>query len=149
MGPFSKTTFKKNQFFTVQPSLWSNSHIHWRRKWQPTSVFLPGESHGQRNPVGNRPQGRKESDTSEVTEHIHDYWKHHSLSRRTFVSKVMSLLFNILSRLVIAFLPRGKRLLISWLQSPSAVSLGPKKIKSLTVSTVSPSFPMKRWDQMP
>ena len=90
--------------------------------------------------MGNRPQGRKESDTTEATEHIHDYWKHHSLSRRTFVSKVMSLLFNILSRLVIAFLPRGKRLLISWLQSPSAVILGPKKIKSLTVSTVSPSI---------
>ena len=58
----------------------------------------------------------------------------------TFVSKVMSLLFNILSRLVIAFLPRNKHLLISWLQSPSAVILEPKKIKSLTVSIVSPSI---------
>ena len=53
--------------------------------------------------------------------------------------KVMSLLFNMLSRLVIAFLPRSKRLLISWLQSPSAVTLEPSKIKSLTVSTASPS----------
>ena len=58
----------------------------------------------------------------------------------TFVSKVMSLLFNMLSRLVIAFLPRSKRLLISWLQSPSAVILEPKKIKSLIVSIVSPSI---------
>ena len=61
-----------------------------------------------------------------------------ALTRRTLVSKVMSLLFNMLSRLVITFLPRSKRLLISWLQSPSAVILGPKKIKSNTVSTVSP-----------
>ena len=58
-----------------------------------------------------------------------------ALTRQTFVGKVMSLLFNMLSRLVIAFLPRSKRLLISWLQSPSAVILEPKKIKSLTVST--------------
>ena len=57
-----------------------------------------------------------------------------ALARRTFVLKVMSLLFNILSRLVIAFLPRSKRLLLSWLQSPSAVILEPRKIKSDTVS---------------
>ena len=58
----------------------------------------------------------------------------------TFVGKVMSLLFNMLSRLVITFLPRIKLLLISWLQSPSAVILEPPKIKSATVSTVSPSI---------
>ena len=58
------------------------------------------------------------------------------LTRRTFVGKVMSLLFNMLSRLVIAFHPRSKRLLISWLQSPSTVILEPKKTKSVTVSTV-------------
>ena len=63
-----------------------------------------------------------------------------ALTRRTFVGKVMSLLFNMLSRLVITFLPRSKRLLISWLQSPSAVILEPKKIKSDTISTVSPSI---------
>ena len=56
----------------------------------------------------------------------------------TFVVKVMSLLFNMLSRLVITFIPRSKHLLISWLQSPSAVILEPQKIKSDTVSTVSP-----------
>ena len=58
-----------------------------------------------------------------------------ALTRRIFVDKVMSLLFNILSRLVITFLSRSKRLLISWLQSPSAVIWGPQKIKSATVST--------------
>ena len=63
-----------------------------------------------------------------------------ALTRQTFVGKVMSLLFNMLSRLVIAFLPRSKRLLISWPQLPSAVILEPKKIKSLTVSIVSPSI---------
>ena len=63
-----------------------------------------------------------------------------ALTRQTFVGKVVSLLFNMLSRLVIAFLPRSKRLLISWLQSPSAVILEPRKIKPETVSTVSPSI---------
>ena len=57
-----------------------------------------------------------------------------ALTRRDFVGKVMSLLFNMLSRLVIAFLPRNKHLLIIWLQSSSAVILGPKKIKSVIVS---------------
>ena len=63
-----------------------------------------------------------------------------ALTRRTFVGKVMSLLFNMLSRLVIAFLPRSKHLLILWMQSPSAVILETPKIKSATVSTVSPSI---------
>ena len=66
------------------------------------------------------------------------------LTRGTFVGKVMSLLFNMLSRLVIAFLPRSKHLLISWLQSPSAVTFEPKKVKSVTVSIVSPSI-CHRW----
>ena len=63
-----------------------------------------------------------------------------ALTRWTFVSKVMFLLFSMLSRLVIAFLPRSKHLLISWLQSPYAVILEPKKIKSVIVSIVSPSI---------
>ena len=70
----------------------------------------------------------------------HDYWKMTAFTIQTFVSKVISLLFNMLSRFVIAFLPRGKCLLISWLQSPSAVILEPKKIKSVTVSIVSQSI---------
>jgi len=73
-----------------------------------------------------------------------------ALTRWTFVDKVISLLLNMLSRLVITFLPRSKRLLISWLQSPSAVILEPPKIKSDTGSTVSPSISpsisMKWWD---
>ena len=63
-----------------------------------------------------------------------------ALTRWTFVSKVISLLFNMLSRLVIAFLPRSKHLLIAWLKSPSAVILESRKIKSVTVSIVSPSI---------
>ena len=63
-----------------------------------------------------------------------------ALTKRIFVGKIMSLLLNMLSRLVITFLPRSERLLMSWLQSPSAVILEPKKIKSDTVSTVSPSI---------
>ena len=67
-------------------------------------------------------------------------WKTIALTRWTFFGKVIFPLFNILSRLVITFLPRSKHLLISWLQSPSAVILEPRKIKSATVSTVSPSI---------
>ena len=63
-----------------------------------------------------------------------------SLTRQTFVGKIMSLLFNMLSRLVITFLPRSKHLLISWLQSPSAMILEPPQIKSLTLSTISISI---------
>ena len=78
-----------------------------------------------------------------MVQHSHPHMapgKTTALTRWTFVGKVMSLLFNMLSRLVTAFLPRSKCLLISWLQSPSAVILEPKKIKSLTVSIVSPSI---------
>ena len=76
---------------------------------------------------------------------IHDYWKNPiALIRWTFVGKVMSLLFNKLPRLIITFLPRSKHLLILWLQSPSAVILEPPKIKSATVSIVSPST----WHEM-
>ena len=71
---------------------------------------------------------------------IHNYGKTMALTRWTFVGKVTPLLFNILSRLVITFLSRSKCLFISWLQSPSAVILEPKKIKALTVSIASPSI---------
>ena len=73
---------------------------------------------------------------------IHDHWKNHSFDYTDLCSKVMSLLFNMLSRLVIAFLPKSDHLLISWLQSPSAGILEPKKIKSVTVSIISPSIAM-------
>ena len=78
-----------------------------------------------------------------IVQHVHPYMttgKSIALIGWTFVCKVMSLLFNLLSRLLITFLPRSKSLLISWLQSPSAVILEPPKIKSDTVSTVSPSI---------
>ena len=81
-----------------------------------------------------------------TVQHSHPYMttgKTIALTRWTFVGKVMSLLFNMLSRLIIAFLPRNKCLLISWLQSPSAVILEPPKIKSLTLSIVSQVFAMK------
>ena len=72
-----------------------------------------------------------------------------ALTRRTLVSKVMSLLLNILSRLIITFLPKSKHLLISWLQSPTAVILEPKIINSATVSTVYPSICHEVVDPMP
>ena len=72
-----------------------------------------------------------------------------ALTRRTFVGKVMSLLLNMLPKLVITFLPRSNRFLISWLQSLSAVLLEPKVINSDTVSTVSPSISHEGWDQKP
>ena len=75
-----------------------------------------------------------------IVQLLHPYMtigRNRSLTRRTFLDKVMFLLFNMLFRLVITFLPRSKRLLISWLQSPSSLILEPRKIKSATVSTVS------------
>ena len=78
-----------------------------------------------------------------MVQHSHPYMttgKTIALTRQTIVGKVMSLLFSLLSRLVITFFPRSKRLLISWLQSPSAVILKPKKINYLTVSIISPSI---------
>ena len=97
---FFSTTTQKYQFFSVQPSLWSNMYRH---LYTTTGKTI-------------------------------------ALTIQIFVGKVMTLLFNMLFRFSIAFLPRSKCLLISWLQSPSAVILGPKKIKSATVSTVSPSI---------
>ena len=80
---------------------------------------------------------------------IHDYWKNHSLDETDWcwLSNVSA--FIMLSRMVIAFLPSSKHLLISWVQSPSAVILEPPQIKSVTVSILSPSICMKGWDQMP
>ena len=81
---------------------------------------------------------------------VHDYWGEKiALILRTFVGKVMSLLFKLLSSFIIVFLPRSKSFLISWLQSLSAVILEPKKIKSFTISLSPHLFSMKWWDQMP
>ena len=92
------------------------------------------------------------SDLAAVAVAAHSYittGKTIALSRWTFVGKVTSLLFNMHSRLVITFLPRSKHLLISWLQSPSAVILEPKKIKLTLFPLFLHLFPMKGWDQMP
>ena len=75
-----------------------------------------------------------------IVQPSHPYWKTIALTRRTFVGNVISLLFNRLSRLVTTFFPKSKCLLILWLKSPSAVILEPRKIKSVTVSVVSPSI---------
>ena len=105
---FFNTTVQKHEFFSSQPSLWSNSRIN-------TWLWGAGIA----------------------------------LTLWTFVSKVMSLLYNILSGFVIAFLPRSKRLLTSWLQSLSAVIVEHKKIKSVTASIFTLLFAVTWWDQMP
>ena len=85
---------------------------------------------------------------SPILSSIYDYWgKKKALTRQTFIGRVISLLFNMPSRLVIVFLPRSKCLLISWLQSPSPVTLEPKKVKSLTVYFVSPSICLETMGQ--
>ena len=121
------------------------------------STILAWRIHGQRRDSWATVQGTLKSllqhHSSEASVHqrsaffivqlSHPYMtigKTIALTRRTFVGKVMSLLFNMLSRLDITFLPRSKRLFISWLQSPASVILEPQKIKSDTVSTVSPSI---------
>ena len=78
--------------------------------------------------------------TVQLVTSIHDYWKNNSLDEMDICCQSNVSVFNMLSRLVITFLPRSKHLLISWLQSPSSVTLEPPKIKSVTVSTVSPSI---------
>ena len=80
---------------------------------------------------------------------IHDYWKNHIFDQMDLCCQSNVSDFIFLSRLVIAFIPRSKHLLISWLQSPSAVILEPPKLKSDTVSLFPHLFPMKWWDQMP
>ena len=112
---FSNTTVQKRQFFSAQLSLCK--HQLYVSTWCKLQLFHPYTTTG----------------------------KTIALTRWTFVGKVMSLLFNILSRFVIAFLLRSKCLLISWLQSPSAVILEPKKIKSVAVSIVSPSICHEVW----
>ena len=125
------------------PAMWETrvQSLGWEdsleKEMQPTPVFLPGKCHGWRTLVGYSPWGLKESDT---TEQLHF---HFLLTKWTFVGKLMSLLFTMLSRFVLIFLPRSKGLLISWLQSPSAVILEPPKIKSVTVSIISPSICMR------
>ena len=119
------------------------SFMHWRRKWQPTPVFLPGESQDggawwaaiygvTQSQTRLKCLSSSSSSSSfpygSTLTSIHDCWKNHSFDYMDLCRKEMSLLFNILSRFVIAFLPRSKCVLISWLQSPSEVIWEPKKI---------------------
>ena len=122
--------------------------MQWRRKWQPTPVFLPGESPGRGSLVGCRLWGCTVGHNwSDLAAYMTVGKTIIALTGWTFVSKVMSLLFNTLSMLVIAFLPRSKCLLISWLLSPSAVILEFLRKKSLTVSP-SICYEEKGWDAM-
>ena len=154
---FSNTTVQKYQFFGAQPSLRPNCDVHGFPCGSAGKEFTcnvgelgsipelgrsgkgyPLQYSGLENSMDCIVHGVTKSWTQLGIVHFwflistHDYCM--VLTIQTFVSKVMSLLFNILSRFIISFLPRNKRLLISWLQSPSAVILDPKKIKSATVS---------------
>ena len=127
--------------FSISPSNECSGLISFRTDWLDLlavqgTLKSPLQHHGSKASV-------LRSSTFFIVQLSHPYMtteKTIVLTRQNFVGKVMSLLFNMLSRLVIAFLPRSKHLLISWLQSPSAVILEPPKIKSLTVSIVSPSI---------
>ena len=138
-------------------------HIRWPKYWSFSFSISPSNEFQDWNPCCPRDSQESSSTpqfksinssalrflyNSALTS-IRDYWKKPKLFRMIFVGKVMSLLFNMLSRLVIIFLPKSKRLLISWRWSPSAVILEPPKIKSLTVSIVSHLFAMTWWDRMP
>ena len=133
-------SFPMSQFFHQVPKGWECQHqsFQWLF-WSPCSPRDAQES----SPT---PQFKSINSSAlsllcgSTLTSTHDYWKNQSVNLWTFVGKVLSLLFNTLSRFVIAFLPRSKHLLISWLQSPSAVILEPKKWKSDTASTFSPSI---------
>ena len=140
------------QYHSSKASILQHSAFSWRRKWQSTPVFLPGEFHRQRSLAGCSPWSHRESDTTEWLTHTHRAFfmvqlshlymtagKTTALNIPNTVGKVIALLFTTLSRFVIASLPRSQCLLISWLQSLSRVILEPKKIKSVTSSTLPPS----------
>ena len=141
----------------------STLHIRWPKYWSFSSSISPSNEHpglisfrmdwldllavqGTLNSLLQHHSSKAsilQCSTFFIVQLSHPYMttgKAIALTKWTFVDKVMSLLFNTLSRLVIAFLPRSKCLLISWLHSPSAVILEPKRIKSVTVSIISPSI---------
>ena len=136
--------------FSIIPSKEIPGLISFRMDWW-ISLQSKGLSRVFSNTTAQKHQFLSAQLCSQSNSHIHTWLleKNIALTRWTFVGKVIFLLFSMLSRLVITFLPRSKRLLISWLQSPSAVILEPPKIKSDTVSTVSPSISQEWWDLMP
>ena len=132
-------------------------HIRWPNYWSFSFSISPSNEYSRlisfsmdwHSPRDSQESSQHHSSKASILQHSaffivqlsHPYMttgKTTALTRQTFVCKVLSLLFNMLSRLIIAFLPRSKRLLISGLESPFAMILEPEKIKSLTVSTVSP-----------
>ena len=138
-------------------------HIKWPKYWSFSFNISPSNEHSGLNPFridwldllsvretsqesSPAPQSKRINFSTvsllygPILTSIHDYWKDCSFDYMDLVSKVLSLLFNMLCRLVIDFLPRSRWLLIPWLQSPSAVILEPKKIKSVTVSIFSPIY---------
>ena len=124
--------------FSISPSNEYSGLISFRMDWLNISCCPRGSKESSPTPQFKSITSSVPSPLySSTLTSTHDYWKN-SLTRQTFVGKVISLLFNMLSRLVIAFLPRSKHLLISRLQSPSAAILEPKKIKSVMFSIVSP-----------
>ena len=128
--------------FSISPSNEHPGLISFRMDWfDPLAVQQTLKSLLQHHSSEASALRRSASFMVQVHQYSHQYMatgKTIALTRRTFVSKVMSLLFNMLSKLVIAFPPRSKHLLTSWLQSPSAVILEPRKINYVTVSIVSP-----------
>ena len=160
--PFQSSIFPSIRFFSDESVL----HIRWPKYWSFSFSNSPSEEHpglisfrmdwldllAVQGTCKSLLQHHSSKDSILLSsafftvQFSHPYMatgKTIALTRQTFVDKVMSLLFNMLSRLVMTFLPRSKRLLISWLQSPSAVILEPKKTKSVTVSIVSCLFAMK------
>ena len=127
--------------FSISPSSEYSGLISFRIDW---SDLLAVQGALQSSPTHHCSKASILRRSAFFTVHLsHPYMttgKTIALTRQTFVGKVISLLFNMLSRLVIVFLPRSKHILISWLQSPSAVILEPPKIKSVAVSIVSPSI---------
>ena len=138
--------------FSISPSNEYSGLISFRMDWLD---LLQGRSPRDSQESSLTPQFKSINSSalsflySPTLTSIHDYWKNHSFDYMDLCWQNNVSDFNMLSRLVIAFLPRSKRLLISWLQSPSAVILELKKIKSLTVSIVSHLFAMKWWDWIP
>ena len=125
--------------FSISPSIEYSGLISFRMDWL-NLLAVQGTPKSLLQHHSSKPSILCAQFSLYSSSHIQSYGKTIALTRWKFVGKIMSLLFNMLSKLVIVFLPRSKRLLISWLQSPSAVTLEPKTTKSLTVSIVPPSI---------
>ena len=136
--------------FSISPSNEYSGLISFRTDWfYPLAVQGTLKSLLQHHSSKHQFFGAQPSLWSNSHNHTWLLEKTIALTMQSFVGKIMSLLFNMLSKFVVAFLSNSRHLLISWLQSPSTVMLEPKKIKSVTVSIVSQSIFMKWWDRIP